>query len=339
MHLPKAVLASWLPQLLSLIFGALFLSSFEVSIALASPAYEIVSTGARIYSRDESDYPNDKDIASNCKVDADKSVFFSQIGDSTPAYNFAKANGKIIFRQAFPPKYTNKNKRSDKWYQDFCDRFSRIFAEKSAGTVHFVAPWNTEIDDCRVWKRIEYDALVNNGDVVKIVQVNYKDFSQKKDLWVRSSGAPFMARRDFYNPLTGRAASTCFDWDGTGEDPADPNDSSTTSAPTHGWCGIHVVQYQKPHPATDHYKLDVSIFDANGALIGKVAGADAPAGVEVDVKSTLPNVLVVTTGKVDNDAVLFKYGAQAWGSNDQEHHCNFGAYDSGNREGDCGFSC
>lgn len=52
-----------------------------------------------------------------------------------------------------------------------------------------------------------------------------------------------------------------------------------------------------------------------------------------------PNVLVVTTGKVDNDAVLFKYGAQAWGSNDQEHHCNFGAYDSGNREGDCGFSC
>lgn len=104
MHLPKAVLASWLPQLLSLIFGALFLSSFEVSIALASPAYEIVSTGARIYSRDKSDYPSDKDIASNCKVDADKSVFFSQIGDSTPAYNFAKANGKIIFRQASPPQ-------------------------------------------------------------------------------------------------------------------------------------------------------------------------------------------------------------------------------------------
>ncbi|MCJ1342826.1 hypothetical protein MMC31_001015 [Peltigera leucophlebia] len=308
MHLPIAVLASCLPQLLSILFGALFLSSFEVSTALASPAYEKFSTGARIHARDDSDYPSDEDIAKNCKVDADKSVFFSQIGDSTPAYNFAKDNGKIIFRQAFPPKYTTKNKRSDKWYQDFCDRFSRIFAEKSAGTVYFVAPWNEEIDDCRVWKRIEYKALVNNAAVHKIVQVNYKDFSQRKNLWVRSNGAPFMS-------------------------------ASTTSAPTHGWCGIHVVQYQKPNPATDHYKLDVSIIDANGALIGKVVGADAPAGVEVDVKSTLPNVLVVTTGKVDHDAVLFKYGAQAWGSNDQQHHCDFGAYDSGKREGDCGFSC
>lgn len=66
----------------------------------------------------------------------------------------------------FPGKLTNKNHRSDK-HKDFYDRFSRIIAKKSAGTVYFVAP---------VWKRIEYNALANNAAVVKIVQVNYKDF-------------------------------------------------------------------------------------------------------------------------------------------------------------------
>ena len=142
---------------------------------------------AKDQARNDSDYPSDTDIAKNCKVDADKSVFFSQIVDSTPAYHFARDNGKIIFRQAFPHKYTNRNKRSDE-YQDFCDRFSRIFSEKSTGTVHFVVPWDTEIDDRRVWKRIEYKALVNNAAVVKIVHVNYKDFSQRRDLWVRQTG-------------------------------------------------------------------------------------------------------------------------------------------------------
>lgn len=56
--------------------------------------------------------------------------------------------------------------------------------ESSPKSPHFVAPWDTEIDDRRVWKRIEYKALVNNAAVVKIVHVNYKDFSQRRDLWV-----------------------------------------------------------------------------------------------------------------------------------------------------------
>lgn len=73
---------------------------------------------------------------------------------------------------------------------------------------------------------------------------------------------------------------------------------------------FHHALYQKPNPATDNYKLDIPIYDANGALIGRVAEADVPAGVGVGVTSTLQYVMVVTTGKVDNDAVLFNYGAQ-----------------------------
>jgi hypothetical protein len=104
-----------------------------------------------------------------------------------------------------------------------------------------------------------------------------------------------------------------------------------------GWCGVHVTQHQKQNPATDKYKFDIKIFDANNNVIGSVDGADATNPVIVDSK--LPNTLVVTAGNVDADAVLMDYAGQHWGSNDQAHHCNFGAYDSGKREGDCGFTC
>lgn len=341
MHVPIEILGSFFPHLLSIFLRMLLLSSFGAITALASPTNKHTSTKTQILARDQSDYPSDQDIANNCNVVAGKSVFFSQTGDSTLAYKFAKENEKMIVRQAFPPKYTVKNGRSDKWYQDFCDRLSRIFAEKSTGIVHFIGPWDTKINPCRVWKRVEYNALVNNDAVTKIVQVNLHDFSQKTDLWVSdtSSVATYKARRDLHNPLTSRATSTCFDWDGTGEDPADSDASSTTSAPTSGWCGIHVTQYQKPNPATDNYKVDVSIYDDNGALIGRVAGADAPGGERVYVISTLPDVLSITLGKVDADVVLFNYGTDAWGSKAQDHYCSFGGYGGGNRNGDCGFTC
>jgi hypothetical protein len=102
-------------------------------------------------------------------------------------------------------------------------------------------------------------------------------------------------------------------------------------------CAFHVTQYQKPDPSKDSYKFDVIIKDANGNEIGSVYGAVATGPIEV--KSSLPLPLIVTAGNVDADAVLFSYGDQNWGSNDQPHHCNFGKYDSGNRDGDCGFAC
>jgi hypothetical protein len=49
--------------------------------------------------------------------------------------------------------------------------------------------------------------------------------------------------------------------------------------------------------------------------------------------------LIVQDGQVDNDLVCFWYSNQWWCSNDQQHHCNFGNYDGGKREGDCGSTC
>lgn len=96
---------------------------------------------------------------------------------------------------------------------------------------------------------------------------------------------------------------------------------------------MHVTQYQKENPSdpSSHYHLDVTLYDGAQKEIGKVTNQDAPAGQGVGVTSALPWVLIVTAQNVDDDAVLFKYADQSWGSNDQEHHCDFGSYDGGNR--------
>jgi hypothetical protein len=104
-----------------------------------------------------------------------------------------------------------------------------------------------------------------------------------------------------------------------------------------GWCGMHVTQHQKPDPSKDKYRFDVKLFDVNENLIGEVL--DQVADKIIEVPSKLPHVMLVEAGNVDNDAVLFKYAEQHFGSNDQAHHCNFGAYDNMKREGDCGFTC
>jgi len=101
---------------------------------------------------------------------------------------------------------------------------------------------------------------------------------------------------------------------------------------TPGWCGIHIVQHQKPDPAKDNYKFDISLFDHVGVPTGAGVGAD----------SHLLNVMVVTAGRVDASVVPFAYGDQSFGSTDQQHHCNFAVdfdSDTHTRSGDCGFSC
>ena len=127
--------------------------------------------------------------------------------------------------------------------------------------------------------------------------------------------------------------------------------SSPWGAYVPGWCGIHVKQYQKNEPDGDHpnspdYVFAVNIFDSKGNLInsdppgsGNGVSVVAPANQPQSLNSALPLVLKIIAGNVDDDAVLFEYGDQHWGSNDQEHHSNFGAYDSGKREGDTGFTC
>lgn len=121
--------------------------------------------------------------------------------------------------------------------------------------------------------------------------------------------------------------------------------ADATYAP--GWCGVHVTQYQKnegpvnaKRDTTADYRFDVFIYDSAGTLVGEADLLDIPSGSSASViGSVLPQAFSITAPNVDGDAVYMTYGDQNWGSNDQDHQCNFGSYDSGNRDGDCGFTC
>ena len=136
-------------------------------------------------------------------------------------------------------------------------------------------------------------------------------------------------------------------------DADDDNDDESVSPDTFtgGWCGMHVTQYQKNEPGdcstcnSPDYILSVCIYDANQVLLNQYPGEDgcgqfvALKGQPQAIDTALPNLMYVTVGAVDDDPLLFTYGNQDWGSNDQPHHSNWGAYDNGKREGDTGFSC
>jgi hypothetical protein len=102
-----------------------------------------------------------------------------------------------------------------------------------------------------------------------------------------------------------------------------------------GWCGVHVIQYQKPDPSKDSYSLEVTTLnDANENSIGSFT----KGGPTASVTSKLPLTLEIKTGGVDADPVSFAYGDQSWNSNDKAR-CSVGKYDNGKRQMDCGFTC
>ena len=109
-----------------------------------------------------------------------------------------------------------------------------------------------------------------------------------------------------------------------------------------GWCGVHITQYQKnegPGFNMENYRFDITLYDGDQELVGEQDLLSIPSGQTNQVGSTLPYTFGVTAPDTDDEAVYMSYNGQSWGSNDQDHHCSFGAYDSGARSGDCGFSC
>ena len=110
-----------------------------------------------------------------------------------------------------------------------------------------------------------------------------------------------------------------------------------------GWCGVHVVQYQKNEGPTDtpngnaDYRLDVNLADALQDPVGGVSSIDAPGGQFEDIDSQLPFVFEVEVGAQDADPVRFQYNGQAWDSTAGQ--CSVGSYQGGSRNMDCGFNC
>lgn len=108
-----------------------------------------------------------------------------------------------------------------------------------------------------------------------------------------------------------------------------------------GWCGVHVRQYQKnegPGSDTRDYRFDVTLKDNGRNLIGTDALRNIPSGQSGDFKSNLPKLFTIKAPNVDGDAVEMSYDGKSWKSDDSKV-CKWGKYDSGHRDGDCGFSC
>ena len=274
----------------------------------------------------EDKYPSLDDCRSKCSVGADQSLFYSKVGphDKKPQ-DFASENKLKLVRDAYPSGFTDKNPEYT-GYTKFARRFSIAFAEKTAGTAYAMLPTdNTDISKS-VWTKDEKPVLIASGGTCnRIIKVDPDNFKKRCILWDRSNA------KDDKIPDCGIE---------NGPVPDPPPPAGVSYVP--GWCTMHVTQYQKTEPQsnpTPDYKLDITLFDGAGTPVGTKFGAPALNGVGVGVTSRLPWVMIVTAGAVDSDPLLFKYADQAWGSNDQEHHCNFGKYDHGNRDGDCGFNC
>lgn len=138
----------------------------------------------------------------------------------------------------------------------------------------------------------------------------------------------------------------------TSSTPATPTVAPTPPTYATGWCGMHITQYQKnrdtgPNGMSPDFMLDISFFDGKQKPIsikncngcGNKARSIALPGKKNEIATGLPYLMQVTVGSLDNDAVLFEYAGQKWGSNDQPHHSDFGGYKDGMRQGDTGFAC
>lgn len=153
---------------------------------LATKLHRRVSEG--IPGPDVSDYPSDAVIYAICgEIPRDCSVMFTEIGDSFPAKYFAVLNGKKIYTDLFPEDpepFTKMLGRSLKWYQDFADRYSRIFAERSSGDVFLVSNWPRGPQSrCSVWYRIEYPVLKMNPAVERVILVNKLNYYDQVEIW------------------------------------------------------------------------------------------------------------------------------------------------------------
>jgi len=133
-------------------------------------------------------YPSLQDCRDKCSVSADKSVFYSKVGDHTDKpQKFADQlpNG-VLMRESFPSGFTDKNAQ---WtgYKGFMARTSQAFAEKTSGVAYVVLPTDGTTDLSKsVWTKIEKPILIaKDGTCNRIIKVDPDKFDSKCVLWDR----------------------------------------------------------------------------------------------------------------------------------------------------------
>ncbi|QIW96583.1 hypothetical protein AMS68_002101 [Peltaster fructicola] len=174
------------------------LLSFLVLLCGFSWAYPINDTAVELldrrYVKDQltpgdpkakDNYPTDAEIIKDFHDPGEnKYVFYSGVGDKKDApTKFAKSIGGKMLSECFSDeKYLGYNGRGKGWHGNFVDRASGVMADHAHGEVFFLADFDKKPRDCSVWNRVELGSLKANKKVTKITEVDYKDFSKRRDL-------------------------------------------------------------------------------------------------------------------------------------------------------------
>ena len=323
-------------------------------VVLGSPIASNTSSGHKSFLASRTIYPRVDEIRKAFHYPGGAFVFMTQYENYTDAANqFIEDVEGFVLQDAYPLGYLKKRGGSDDDYQSFIDRASKIHAKEAVEHAYVLTNWDYVVDACRTFNRIILPSLFFRRQdfrpaIHALHLVDYSNTSNQRQIWPFEQrpnkwGLPPAAMpKGLTNPSgPGKDDLRCYDWSGYGEDPSRTDFHPKSWRPyMPGVCGVHVTQYQRNEKKVNpspNYTLNITVTDSRGQTIGQVKFADAPNGVQVNVKSSLPKVLSARALSQDDDPILFNYGDHSW--NTATKDCKVGKYDSGKREMDCGFKC
>ena len=91
------------------------------------------------------------------------------------------------------------------------------------------------------------------------------------------------------------------------------------------------------HGTGGAYQIDLIVYDANGMFISGFERGEADGNPGSLRLTALPSTLTMEFGTYDDDPIKMDYDGSSWECPGDD--CKMGKYDSGNREGDFGFTC
>lgn len=150
-------------------------------------------------------YPSDEEIQAAFKgVDRDGTVVFADLdgrvrGPSKFAENLKKQWILDVFRDNPDGSiFISRNGRPKEDYQDFAERYSRVFLQASSGVVWLISrsPEGPRIMwDCSFWWAFEFVFLRDNPKVEAIILVDENDFTNHRILWPHEDDKPRESRQ------------------------------------------------------------------------------------------------------------------------------------------------
>lgn len=180
---------------LAFVLKAFILTGHNVAASAPPSGSDSSSTGQPIKG-----YPSDGEIQEAFKgVNRDDTVVFADLeGRIQGPYKFATNLKKQWILDAFRDNpdgtvFIHRNGRPKERYQDFAERYSRVFLQASSGVVWLISRFPEGprmMWDCSFWWAFEFVLLRDNPKVEAIVLVDEHDFTSHRILWPKEDDKP-----------------------------------------------------------------------------------------------------------------------------------------------------